>query len=554
MAISNDQKVDYLWKKVGYGRAKTDTNANKSAVNEATSSALFVQGTSVWAESSLIPTSIPASTSGVVNVRPTSAPVECTNDGTASTNRTWKTGLTDWIPPEVGSTYLIKVYIHTSGNAGTAAGSGTQVYPAGSGNNDEWFFDYPSGTLNFIGTNLPDGVSFSGKSVYVSGAYYTGIKGVAGPGTAATFTSLAVSGITTTETLKVGTAVTISAGVITATSFVGDGSGLTGISAGIGTQGSVNTSGIITASSFVGDGSGLTGISGVGTQASVNTSGIITASTFSGFSNLQATYSSDTKVFNVTVASKTANHRYSGGSGSAYYIDGVESPFLTLTPGMTYRFLLSSSDMSSHPFRFYLEADKTTAYTTNVSSTATYTEIVVTDTTPIVLFYQCSAHPLMGNAVNNNTNTIFTTGIVTATSSVVGTAVTSDVTGINVTGGVKVSGVTTASSFIGDGSALSGIITQLGTLATLAGLLTTSFNNGDVLMYSTADGRFIATTQQTLTGAGKTTLVSLDDVSGSPATNNVLIFNGSEFEFTTPFEIVDLSDTVDDNIVDHGTF
>ena len=139
-----------------------------------------------------------------------------------------------------------------TGNAGTAAGSGTQVYPAGSGNNDEWFFDYPSGTLNFIGTNLPDGVSFSGKSVYVSGAYYTGIKGVAGPGTAATFTSLAVSGITTTETLKVGTAVTISAGVITATSFVGDGSGLTGITAGIGTQGSVNTSVIITASRFGG--------------------------------------------------------------------------------------------------------------------------------------------------------------------------------------------------------------------------------------------------------------------------------------------------------------
>ena len=155
MAISNDQKIDYLFKKVGFGRAKTDTNANKSAVNEATSSALFVQGTNVWAESNLIPTTIPGSTSGVVNVRPTSAPVETTNDGTASANRTWKTGLIDWIPPEVGATYLIKVYVHTSGDAGNAASSGTQVFPAGSGNNDEWFFDYPSGTLNFIGTNLP---------------------------------------------------------------------------------------------------------------------------------------------------------------------------------------------------------------------------------------------------------------------------------------------------------------------------------------------------------------------------------------------------------------
>jgi hypothetical protein len=83
-------------------------------------------------------------------------------------------------------------------------------------------------------------------------------------------------------------------------------------------------------------------------------------------------------------------------------IDGVESPFLTLTPGRTYRFTMSSSDMTSHPFRFYLEADKTTAYTTNVTSTATYTEIVVTDSTPAVLHYQCSAHSLMGNAVNTN--------------------------------------------------------------------------------------------------------------------------------------------------------
>ena len=105
----------------------------------------------------------------------------------------------------------------------------TQVFPAGSGNNDEWFFDYPSGTLNFIGTNLPNGVNFTGKSVYISGAYYTGIKGVAGPGTATTFTSLAVSGITTSEVLKVGTAVTISSGIVTATSYEGDGSNLSGI-------------------------------------------------------------------------------------------------------------------------------------------------------------------------------------------------------------------------------------------------------------------------------------------------------------------------------------
>ena len=68
------------------------------------------------------------------------------------------------------------------------------------------------------------------------------------------------------------------AGVITASSFSGDGSGLTGV--GIGSTGSINTTGIITATSFSGDGSGLTGV-GVGTEDSINTTGIITASTIS---------------------------------------------------------------------------------------------------------------------------------------------------------------------------------------------------------------------------------------------------------------------------------
>ncbi len=135
-------------------------------------------------------------------------------------------------------------------------------------------------------------------------------------------------------------------------------------------------------------------------------SGIDVTGAVAGYDYLQAPFST-TVNFAVTVASKTAAHRYNGtGSSSGYVIDGVQSPFLTLTPGRTYRFTLSSSDMTSHPFRFYLEADKTTAYTTNVTSTSTYTEIVVTDSTPQVLHYQCSAHAYMGNAVNTNSNAV----------------------------------------------------------------------------------------------------------------------------------------------------
>ena len=138
-------------------------------------------------------------------------------------------------------------------------------------------------------------------------------------------------------------------------------------------------------------------------------SGIVTAPAFTGFNYLQAPHSDSTVNYSVTVAAKTTAHRYEGtGSGNGYVINGVESPFLTLTPGRTYRFTLSSSDMSSHPFRFYLEADRTTAYTTNVTSTSTYTEIVVTDETPAVLHYQCSAHGYMGNAVQINSNAVNT--------------------------------------------------------------------------------------------------------------------------------------------------
>ena len=194
MAIFDSQKVDYLWKKLGYGRSKTDVNSIKNATNESIASPLFLRGDVVWSQSNLIPSVIPGASTGVVQVYPSSSPIECTNDITASSNRTWKTGQIDWIPPEIGDTYLIKVYIHTSSDAANASSSGTQLFAAGSGNDDEWFFDYQSGTLNFIGDNLPNGVNFTGKSVYIVGARYTGIKGVSAPGSATNFTDVTVSG------------------------------------------------------------------------------------------------------------------------------------------------------------------------------------------------------------------------------------------------------------------------------------------------------------------------------------------------------------------------
>ena len=132
-----------------------------------------------------------------------------------------------------------------------------------------------------------------------------------------------------------------------------------------------------------------------------------------GFATVQATYTGSTKTLTVTVASKTAAHRYNGtGSSNGYKIDGYEAPFITLTPGRTYKFDQADASNATHPLRFYLEADKTTAYTTGVTTNGTpgqagaYTQIAVTDTTPLVLHYQCSAHAYMGNSVSTNSNVV----------------------------------------------------------------------------------------------------------------------------------------------------
>jgi len=126
--------------------------------------------------------------------------------------------------------------------------------------------------------------------------------------------------------------------------------------------------------------------------------------------------SSAPKIITVKVGTKTSAHPYSGqGSSSAYFLDGLESPAITFSGADSsykyyYRFDQSDSTNSSHPLRFYLEADKSTAYTTGVTTNGTagssgaYTQIAVDVNTPNVLYYQCSSHSLMGNFANTISN------------------------------------------------------------------------------------------------------------------------------------------------------
>jgi len=126
--------------------------------------------------------------------------------------------------------------------------------------------------------------------------------------------------------------------------------------------------------------------------------------------------SSAPKIITVKVGTKTAAHPYSGqGSSSAYFFDGLESPAITFSGADAsykyyYRFDQSDSTNSSHPLRFYLEADKSTAYTTGVTTNGTpgssgaYTQIAVDANTPNIVYYQCSSHSYMGNFANTISN------------------------------------------------------------------------------------------------------------------------------------------------------
>ena len=342
-----------------------------------------------------------------------------------------------------------------------------------------------------------------------------------------------VTGVGTFGGVKVGSNITLdsSSGVVTATSYKGDGSTLSnlptsqwtdvnpgsgvtpiyvdgsvgvgttnpenpfqvggnpndGIGVGFSTSGNIKASGIITASSFVGNltgnvvgnvtgnltgtastatlantatvavnAQGLTGspsisVSNITALGNVNVSGVSTLPnlvttdldtvTLKGFNSLRAPHGTTTTIA-VTVAAKTAAHRYNGsGSSNGFKLDGVEAPYLTLTPGRTYRFDVSDGTNSGHPLRFYYDVDKTTQYTTGVTvsgnsgASGSYVDLLVTDTTPSVLHYQCSSHAKMGNSVQTGSNILDTEHNSTVRGSLTATSLVGDLTG-NVTGNV----------------------------------------------------------------------------------------------------------------------
>ena len=124
--------------------------------------------------------------------------------------------------------------------------------------------------------------------------------------------------------------------------------------------------------------------------------------------------------FNKTYTAQTL-YRTVTVAGGKFVIDGVSQDTLELYEGNTYRFDVSDSSTSSHPFRFATAADAagSTEYTTGVTtsgsqgSAGAYVQIVVATGAP-TLYYYCSSHSGMGGTANT-TSPALNTLIVTTT-------------------------------------------------------------------------------------------------------------------------------------------
>ena len=168
MAISTDQKLDYLYKKIGFTKSKTGLSVDddygatkKQGFGESIASPLVIADGSVWSQSELIPTTPPGSTTSIVRVYGIASALRLTVDPTVAERRTYiahetfddttSTRLTNWIDTQYGNDYVVKVY------AGDPNVSGSTLLPAGgSTGQDSWFFDYSAGVpVSYTHLTLP---------------------------------------------------------------------------------------------------------------------------------------------------------------------------------------------------------------------------------------------------------------------------------------------------------------------------------------------------------------------------------------------------------------
>ena len=230
---------------------------------------------------------------------------------------------------------------------------------------------------------------------------------------------------------KSGTNLTFNSsnGTLTATEFSGGGAGLTGITAG---QVGAITDLVSDTTPQLGGNLDLNSklINGTG---GINVTGIVTASSFDGNITGIATYTSEW----IITSNGSSDYKFTGPG-----FDGTElDPTIYLVRGQEYKF---TNNMGAHPFQIRT-AINGSAYNDGISnngvSNGTLTWDVQMDA-PNVLYYQCTSHAgMVGKIYIGNSGDSVN----------VGTGVTINAGGINVTG------VVTATSFVGNGAGLTGL-------------------------------------------------------------------------------------------------
>jgi len=271
----------------------------------------------------------------------------------------------------------------------------------------------------------------------------------------------------------------------------------------------------------------------------------------------------------VKVVTKTAAHpEHGNGSSNGYTIDGVEGAYLELTPGNTYKFDQSDSSNSGHPLRFYEDAAKTTAYTSGVTTSGTpgssgaFTQIIPAIATPPVLFYQCSAHGLMGSYVKFGTataagsNTTYTINSVTSGSNAIirltgsdsstddvtiaaGSNISISETGDTITIASTASGSVTEAfktiSVSGQSDVVADSATDTLTLAAGSNVTITTTAGSDTITFASTDTNttYSAGTGISLSGTTFALNAAIEDLtnvsSSSPSSGQVLKWDGSQW-------------------------
>ena len=180
MSLTDKMKLDHLWKKIEFNVAQTYF-AGKEPNNESITSYLPTYSDNIWSEAERIPSTIPSTSTSVVEVYRGSNAVKCRMDSTAPYGKTWvavrnynqtindTNRIGDWIPPMYDPSYGVKIWAGDPTLDGVLINLQNEFREA--------VFDYASGVLHFYG-NVPSAVASQG--IWIEGARYVGGKGIEG--------------------------------------------------------------------------------------------------------------------------------------------------------------------------------------------------------------------------------------------------------------------------------------------------------------------------------------------------------------------------------------